>query len=235
MQYDGWYQTLRGPSVHKHTNRSNSSINEEQKEIRSLRENLSIGLEEDKILCNMIDSYSTDDLKLPFNKRRIYGLEAEGDENPDENVDENLDADFDLGGDDTNFEDFADDTSDFMSDDDSKEKVKDEPLNREESVDNNFDQNKQIRKVLNFPNKFKVLRDIVANNAEISKNQSHMNNKVEETLRNIGKRYEKLLNSLDTYIDSIDTKVHEDIFADYIQYHTAAKGLKMAYDAVMSF
>lgn len=237
MHYDGWYKTLRKSNICVNSTNDDNTSYEEQKEIRSLKQNLQINPKTINDICNAMDIYGTEDLKLKLSKRKVYGMEAEGEEaEPNEEVaDEPMDDAFaDLGGDDTNFDDFTDDSSDFMSDD-TEDKKEEEPIDRKEKLSDSFDQNKQIRQILKFPKKFEALREIISTNAEIARNQSHMNEKAEVTLRDIAKRYDRLLESLDIYINDIENKLHEDIFSDYIQYHTAAKGLKMSYDAVMSF
>ncbi len=233
MQDDKWYKALRRSNNSMANSTSNYTNHQEQTEARPSEQDLSL---EDIKLARMLEIYDTKDITI--NNYKLIGTEADEDEveEPAEDTTEDTNDDnmFDLGGDDTSFDDFEDDSDSFGSDDDSgSDSKKGDKLSRKDSVKDEYNQSIQIRKILKFPEKFQELRNVVNVNIDIAHAQVHANPRVQELLNRIHEKYKKLLSIIDIYIENIDTKLHEDIFSDYIRYHTIAKALKMQYDALM--
>ena len=69
---------------------------------------------------------------------------------------------------------------------------------------------------------------------EIALSQAHVNPNVERTIHKVGEKYQELLKSLDLYTKNMSSKLYEDLFADYIEFHTIAKSLKLSYEALIA-
>lgn len=247
MFYDGWYKTLR-----KSTSRDTSSIPSNTYHQES-RENGSLEQDSSEINYALEGLFSTYDLnEITIKGNHIKGFEADefgdlggedltddtpadtgGDDMGDDDMGDDSAFD-DLGGDDDGgFGDFGDDTGSYSDENGDEKKAKNKKISRKEALNETYDQSTQIRSVLEFPKKFEELRNVVAANTEIALSQTHNNLEVEKTIRRVGEKYRDLLRSLDMYIANMSSKVYEDLWGDYIEFHTVAKSLKLSYDALI--
>nr|DAR74932.1 MAG TPA: hypothetical protein [Caudoviricetes sp.] len=253
MFYDGWYKTLRKPTSCNSSAIPSYSYSQESRENRSLEQNST--KEVNCALEGLFCTYDINEIKLGSHMK---GTEADefadlgGEDLPDDtgetdNIGDDTaedsgfddmggddDAFSDLGGDDDGgFGDFGDDTGSYSDENGDEKKPKNKKISRKEALNETYDQSTQIRNVLEFPKKFEELRNVVASNTEIALSQTHNNQEVEKTIRRVGEKYRDLLKSLDMYIANMSSKLYEDLWGDYIEFHTIAKSLKLSYDALI--
>ena len=247
MKYDRWYQTLHESSSDNCVPSSSGTNNQKSGEDRPLGKDY-----EEVALEGLFATYDLNEIKLSTKGKMRTGFEADddfgslggddlgdlgGDEEDttgDDLGDEGDDSAFgDMGSDD--FDSFGDDTGDYADENgDEGKKGKSKKISRKDALSENYDQSTQIRETLEFPKKFQALRNIVASNMEIALSQTHVNPNVEKTIHKVGQKYQALLKSLDLYIKNMTTKLYEDLFADYIEFHTIAKSLKLSYEALIA-
>lgn len=257
MYYDGWYKTLRKSSSDNSHSIPSNDDSKESREDRTSRKNTE---EINYALEGFFAVYNDEDITLK--SKYSKGFESDddfgdlgGDDSEDTADDTGDDGGFDdMGGDDTamdtggddnafgdmggddDFDSFGDDT-DSYSDENGGEggkKKKSSKVSRKEALNETYDQSTQIREVLEFPKKFQDLRNVVASNTDIALSQTHTNPKVEATIRKVGERYQDLLRSIDLYMKSMSTKLYEDLWSDYIEFHTIAKSLKLSFEALIA-
>lgn len=256
MYYDGWYKTLRKSSSDNTSSIPSNYDSEKSREDRPLTKNTE---EINYALEGFFAIYNDEDITLK--SKHIKGFEADdfgdlggddvGDTADDTGDDEGFD---DMGGDDTSMDDGGDDNAfgdmggddDFGSFEDDTDSYSDEnggeggkkkkssKVSRKEALNETYDQSTQIREVLEFPKKFQDLRNVIASNTDIALSQTHTNPKVEATIRKVGERYQDLLRSIDLYMKSMSTKLYEDLWSDYIEFHTIAKSLKLSFEALIA-
>lgn len=257
MYYDGWYKTLRKSSSDNSHSIPSNDDSKESREDRTSRKNTE---EINYALEGFFAVYNDEDITLK--SKYSKGFEADddfgdlgGDDGEDTADDTGDDGGFDdMGGDDSSmdtggddnafgdmggdddFDSFGDDT-DSYSDENGGEggkKKKSSKVSRKEALNETYDQSTQIREVLEFPKKFQDLRNVIASNTDIALSQTHTNPKVEATIRKVGERYQDLLRSIDLYMKSMSTKLYEDLWSDYIEFHTIAKSLKLSFEALIA-
>ena len=255
MKYDGWYKTLRESSSNNSVPSSSNTDNQKSGENRPFGKDY-----EEIALEGLFATYDLNEIKLSSKKGKIrLGMEADddfgslggddlgdvGEDSDDTNTGEDFSDDTgdddlgddsafgDMGSDD--FDSFGDDTSDYADENgDSSKKGKAKKISRKDALNEDYDQSTQIRETLEFPKKFQALRNIVASNMEIALSQAHVNPNVERTIHKVGEKYQELLKSLDLYTKNMSSKLYEDLFADYIEFHTIAKSLKLSYEALIA-
>lgn len=254
MKYDGWYKTLRESSSNNSVLSSSNIDNQKSREDRPLGKDY-----EEIALEGLFATYDLNEIKLSSEKGKIrLGMEADDDfgslggddlgdvggDSDDTNTGEDFSDDTgddlgddsafgDMGSDD--FGSFGDDTADYADENgDGEKKGKSKKISRKDALNEDYDQSTQIRETLEFPKKFQDLRNIVASNTEIALSQTHVNPNVEKTIHKVGARYQELLKSLDLYTKNMSSKLYEDLFADYIEFHTIAKSLKLSYEALIA-
>ena len=238
MYYDGWYKTLRKSSSDNSHSIPSNDDSKESREDRTSRKNTE---EINYALEGFFAVYNDEDITLK--SKYSKGFEAGDDGGFDDMGGD--DASMDTGGDDNafgdmggddDFDSFGDDT-DSYSDENGGEggkKKKSSKVSRKEALNETYDQSTQIREVLEFPKKFQDLRNVIASNTDIALSQTHTNPKVEATIRKVGERYQDLLRSIDLYMKSMSTKLYEDLWSDYIEFHTIAKSLKLSFEALIA-
>lgn len=259
MFYDGWYKTLRKSTSCDSSSIPSNTYHQESRENGSLEQDSS---EINYALEGLFSTYNLNEITLKDKGSYKKGFEADefgdlgGEDLPDDTVadtggddggfndlggddmgDDDMGDDSafgDLGGDDDGgFGDFGDDTGSYSDENGDEKKTKNKKISRKEALNETYDQSTQIRSVLEFPKKFEELRNVVAANTEIALSQTHNNLEVEKTIRRVGEKYRDLLRSLDMYIANMSSKVYEDLWGDYIEFHTVAKSLKLSYDALI--
>ena len=259
MFYDGWYKTLRKSTSCDSSSIPSNTYHQESRENGSLEQDSS---EINYALEGLFSTYNLNEITLKDKGSYKKGFEADefGDLGGEDLADDTVadtggdDGGFnDLGGDDMGdddmgdgfclwwsrwrrwwwFGDFGDDTGSYSDENGDEKKTKNKKISRKEALNETYDQSTQIRSVLEFPKKFEELRNVVAANTEIALSQTHNNLEVEKTIRRVGEKYRDLLRSLDMYIANMSSKVYEDLWGDYIEFHTVAKSLKLSYDALI--
>ena len=259
MYYDGWYKTLRKSSSNNSSpilGDSNSEKSGEDRPLGTNSEEINYALE------GFFATYNEDDITIKTKSKYSKGFEA--DDFGDLGGDDTTEAEDEGSGDDGGFDDVSEDTGDmgdngednmfddmgggddfdsFGDDTDSYsdenggeggKKKKSSKVSRKEALNETYDQSTQIREVLEFPKKFQTLRNVIASNTDIALSQTHTNPKVEATIKKVGERYQDLLRSIDLYMKSMSTKLYEDLWSDYIEFHTIAKSLKLSFEALIA-
>ena len=253
MRYDGWYKTLRKSSSNNSSPILSNIDSEKSGEDRPLRTD---SKEINYALEGFFATYNDEDITIKDKSKYSKGFEADDFGDLGGDVDDTTD---DGGTEDTGFDDTSDDNGDdgnmfddmgsgddfdsFGDDTDSYsdenggeggKKKKTSKVSRKEALNETYDQSTQIREVLEFPKKFQTLRNVIASNTDIALSQTHTNPKVEATIKKVGERYQDLLRSIDLYMKSMSTKLYEDLWSDYIEFHTIAKSLKLSFEALIA-
>lgn len=238
MFYDGWYKTLRKSTSCDSSSIPSNTYHQESRENGSLEQDSS---EINYALEGLFSTYDLNEITIKGSHTKGFEADEFGDLGGEDLTDDTPadtggdDGGFnDLGGDDDDgFGDFGDDTGSYSDENGDEKKTKNKKISRKEALNETYDQSTQIRSVLEFPKKFEELRNVVAANTEIALSQTHNNLEVEKTIRRVGEKYRDLLRSLDMYIANMSSKVYEDLWGDYIEFHTVAKSLKLSYDALI--